>query len=189
MVRPTPIGDTSLSPAARSILAEAARAAGATLDSPAHSPPEDSTHAPLTADEKLLLGSKVRGSEIYRGQREFHAKYPANETMAMVRRPFQKPRNFLNPAPLISGRAAVPPPPRCYPVAAARAMEGVCTPTLIENNSLHNFENLIPVPATLRAKGGVVYRDVTGDIYRHHSPCQRVGVEDLTIAAAELWGT
>jgi hypothetical protein len=69
----------------------------------------------------------------------------------MVRRPLQKPRNFLDPAPLISGRVMVPLPPRSYPVAAARTMMGVTTPTMIDNNSLHNFEALIDVPTTLRA--------------------------------------
>jgi hypothetical protein len=62
MVKTSPIGDNPLSPAARSILAEAARAVGATLDSPETSPPEDSIHAPLTPEERAHFGSSVRGS-------------------------------------------------------------------------------------------------------------------------------
>jgi hypothetical protein len=62
MVKTSPIGNNPLPPAAMSILAEAARIVGATLDPPETSPPEDSIHAPLTREEKQSLGSSVRGS-------------------------------------------------------------------------------------------------------------------------------
>ena len=98
-------------------------------------------------------------------------RYPVNETMAMVRRPFQKERHFLNPAPFINGRVAVPAPPRCYSLSTARQMAGVHIPTLVSQNAVYNFEAPIPTPTTLRAVGGVIYRDATGNIFRHHSPC------------------
>jgi len=159
------------------------------MEAPESLPPQDSVYDPLTPEEKEHIGSTLKEYPIWRGGTVSLVKYPVNETMAMMRKPFQNQRHFLNPAPIINGRVAVPAPPRCYPLSTAREMQGVHIPTLISRNALYNFEAPIPTPTTLRAPGGVVYRDATGDIFRHHSPCQRVGCDNLAVAAAELWGT
>ena len=105
------------------------------------------------------------------GIRGVNGEVSVNETMAMVRKPFQKERHFLNPAPFINRRVAVPAPPRCYSLSTAKEMEGVHILTLISQKALYKFEAPIPTPTTLRASGGVVYRNAAGDTFRHHSPC------------------
>ena len=171
MVRHTRIGDTPTPSEERAQIQRAAYRVGATLDSPGHHTPVDSIHQPLSEEERKLIGSSLKESEVWRGTYPQRVKYPVNETMAMARRPLQRPRQFWNPAPLINGRANVPAPARSYPLSSAREMEGVNTPTMIENNQVYNFKSPIPVSNPPRAIGGVVYRDATGDIYRHHSPC------------------
>ena len=171
MVRRSSIGDEPAPSEERAQILRAAFRVGATLDPPGHHTPEDSIHEPLSEEELRLIGSSLKEAEVWRGTYPQRVKYPVNEAMAMARRPFQKPRQFWNPAPLINGRANVPAPPRCYSLSTAREMIGVNTPTMIENNHVYNFKSPIPVPNTPRAMGGVVYRDATGDIYRHHSPC------------------
>jgi hypothetical protein len=122
MVRHTRIGDEPAPVEERAQIQKAAFRVGATVESPDHFTPVDSVHQPLTEEEQRLIGSSLKESEVWRGTYPQRVKYPVNETMAMARRPLQRPRQFWNPAPLIQGRANVPAPPRSYPLSTAREM-------------------------------------------------------------------